>query len=84
MQKVSLAALIFFEDIEGGWMEYQDKLYSVFCRDLKDSEFTFKGKIVKIRYQPIEFGKEEAFFILPVRITKKMVTECRIFEDVKE
>lgn len=71
MQKVSLAALIFFEDIEGGWMEYQDKLYSVFCRDLKDSEFTFKGKIVKIRYQPIEFGKEEAFFHITCQDYKK-------------
>ena len=71
MHKVSLAALIFFEDTEGGWAEYQDKLYSVFCRDLKDTGFSFKGKTVKIRYQPIEFGKEEAFFHITCQDYKK-------------
>ena len=71
MHKVSLAALIFFEDMEGGWAEYQEKLYSVFCRDLKDTGFTFRGKTVKIRYQPIEFGKEEAFFHITCQDYKK-------------
>lgn len=71
MHKVSLAALIFFEDMEGGWAEYQEKLYSVFCRDLKGTGFTFRGKTVKIRYQPIEFGKEEAFFHITCQDYKK-------------
>lgn len=71
MHKVSLAELIVFEDIEGGWAEYQDKLYSVFCRDLKDTGFSFKEKTVKIRYQPIEYGKEEAFFHITCQDFKK-------------
>lgn len=71
MRKVSLAPLIFFEDAEGGWKEYQDKLYSVFCRDLKYTGCSFKGKTVQIRYQPIEFGKEEAFFHITCQDYKK-------------
>lgn len=62
MDKVTLSSLIYYEDAENGWQEYQKELYKIFCRDIKDGELTFKGKIVKIRYQPIKFGKEEAFF----------------------
>ena len=62
MNKVTLSPFMLYEDVKGGWIEYQEKLYTVFCRDLKNAGLEFHGKAVKIRYQPIEFGKEEAFF----------------------
>lgn len=62
MNKVVLNPLILYEDSSGEWAEYEDKIYAVFCRDLKDSGLKYKEKTVKIRYEPIEYGKEEAFF----------------------
>lgn len=62
MNKIVLSPLILYEDMEGGWTQYQEKLYMVFCRDIKEAGLKFQGKNVMIRYQPIEFGKEEAFF----------------------
>lgn len=62
MGRVTLAPLLLYENTEGGWEEYQGILYRLFCRDLRDGDPVFNGKRVKIRYQPIEYGKEEAFF----------------------
>ena len=62
MSTVTLFPLMHYEDAEGGWTQYQEQLYKVFCHDLKDAGLKFQGKAVKIRYQPIEYGKEEAFF----------------------
>ena len=62
MENVVLSDLLLLEDEENGWKAYEEKLYKIFCDDIKDGGLTFKGKIVKIRYEPIEYGKEEAFF----------------------
>lgn len=43
------------------WGEYQEHIYSIFCDDFKISYPVFENKRVKIRYHPIESGKEEAF-----------------------
>lgn len=44
------------------WSEYSDTIYEIFKSDFIDSYPIFKGKRVIIRKEPIEFGKEEAFF----------------------
>ena len=62
MDKIVLSPLMLYEDTEGGWIQYQEKLYMVFCIDMKEAGLKFQGKSVRIRYHPIEFGKEEAFF----------------------
>lgn len=45
-----------------GWDAYQEHIYQLFCNDFKYSNPYFEEKIVKIRFHPIEFNKEEAFF----------------------
>ncbi len=62
MNKLTLSPLMLYGDVEGGWVQYQEELYKVFSKDFKSVGLKFKGKEVKIRYQPIEYGKEEAFF----------------------
>ena len=62
MDKIVLSPLMLYEDTEDGWIQYQEKLYMVFCRDMKEAGLKFQGKSVRIRYHPIEFGKEVAFF----------------------
>ena len=44
------------------WKDYEDLLYSIFKHDFIDSHPDFEGKRVAIRREPIEYGKEEAFF----------------------
>jgi hypothetical protein len=44
------------------WEEYQEFIYSIFKNDFITTFPIFENKKVKIRYHPIEFGKEEAFF----------------------
>ena len=52
------------EPYEGyaSWKEYEDFLYSIFKRDFIDSHPVFEQKRIAVRKEPIEFGKEEAFF----------------------
>lgn len=45
-----------------GWEKYENTIYAIFCKDFKESYPYFKNKKVKIRFHPIEYGKEEAFF----------------------
>lgn len=82
MNKIVLSPLILYEDMEGGWTQYQEKLYMVFCRDIKEAGLKFQGKNVMIRYQPIEFGKEEAFFHITCQDYDKVGREYQILEDV--
>lgn len=56
-----LPELMLYEDYQS-WDDYQEAIYKVFCEDFKESSPEFKGQKVKVRYHPIEFGKEEAFF----------------------
>lgn len=44
------------------WKEYEDFIYGIFKNDFISTYPNFENKRVKIRYHPIEFGKEEAFF----------------------
>lgn len=44
------------------WKEYENAIYEIFKNDFINTYPTFDNKRVKIRYHPIEFGKEEAFF----------------------
>ena len=56
-----LPELMLYEDYES-WDEYQDAIYGVFCDDFKKSYPIYDGKRVKIRYQPIEYNREEGFY----------------------
>ena len=56
-----LPELMLYEDYES-WGEYQDAIYGVFCDDFKKSYPIYDGKRVKIRYQPIEYNREEGFY----------------------
>lgn len=56
-----LPDLLLYDDYES-WDAFQDELYRIFCEDFKNSYPVFENKRVKIRYNPIEFGKEEGFF----------------------
>ncbi len=56
-----LPELVLFENFKS-WDDYQDTLYNIFCSDFKNTFPMFEGKRVKIRFHPIEYGKEEAFF----------------------
>ena len=44
------------------WKDYEDLLYSIFKCDFIEDHPEFEGKRVAIRKEPIEYGKEEAFF----------------------
>lgn len=57
-----LPALVYYDDYGGDWTAYQDALYTIFKADFLDDRPYFEGKVVSIRKQPIEYGKEEAFF----------------------
>ena len=70
MECKRLPDLLLYEDYDS-WEEYQEMLYHIFCEDFKASSPIFENKVVKIRYQPIEFGKEEAFFHLTCQDYKK-------------
>lgn len=56
-----LPDLMLYENYES-WNDYQEALYQIFCNDFKESKPMFEEKLVQIRYQPIEYGKEEAFY----------------------
>lgn len=56
-----LPELEFCEDLNS-WHEYQENIYKIFCDDFINGYPLFRGKQVKIRYAPIEHGKEEGFF----------------------
>ena len=57
-----LPDLLFFDDYNNNWDNYQDAIYNIFKADLIDNPPSFEDKIVKIRWQPIEYDKPEAFF----------------------
>lgn len=57
-----LPDLLFFDDYNNNWDNYQDAIYNTFKADLIDNPPSFEGKIIKIRWQPIEYDKPEAFF----------------------
>jgi len=42
--------------------EYENHIYQIFRNDFINSYPCFDAKRVKIRYEPIEYGKEESFF----------------------
>lgn len=65
-----LPELLLYEDYES-WKAYEDELYKIFCNDFKSSYPQFAGKRVKIRYNPIEYGKEEGFFHVTCQDYKK-------------
>lgn len=56
-----LPQLMLYEDYDG-WTDYQNEIYQIFRQDFIDTFPEFQGKRVKIRYQPIEYGREEAFY----------------------
>lgn len=56
-----LPKLVLYNDY-AGWENYQDVIYQIFRHDFIDTFPEFEGKRVKIRFYPIEFGKEEAFY----------------------
>lgn len=57
-----LPNLELFDDYNNVWNNYQDALYNIFKNDLVDNPPSFDGRKVKIRWQPIEYDKPEAFF----------------------
>ena len=57
-----LPKLEYFDDYENSWEPYQDAIYAIFKGDFIDRHPFFRGKQVNIRKDPIEHGKEEAFF----------------------
>jgi len=65
-----LPALVLYEDY-ANWKEYQDILYKIFSDDFKNSYPVFDGKRVKIRYNPMEFGREEGFYHVTCQDYKK-------------
>lgn len=71
MDYLALSSLLLFENMENDWQQYETKLYQIFCRDLKSNSLYFHGKEVHIRYQPMEFNKEEAFFHVTCQDYKK-------------
>ncbi len=56
-----LPELLYYNNFNS-WSEYQDVLYEIFREDFIKSCPIFENKKVNIRKEPIEFGKEEAFF----------------------
>lgn len=57
-----LPDLVLFNDYSNNWNNYQEVIYNIFKEDIVDNPLSFDGKIIKIRWQPIEYGKPEAFF----------------------
>lgn len=57
-----LPQLELYNSTETRWCEYEDHLYSIFRNDFIDSFPIYNGSKVKIRYHPIENGKEESFY----------------------
>ena len=51
-----------FNDYDNDWNKYQDAVYTIFKNDFIDNHPIFNGQTVKIRWEPIEFNKPEAFF----------------------
>jgi len=51
-----------YYDSSQPWIDYEDFLYSIFRTDFIDSHPEFEGKDVRIRFHPIEYNKEEAFY----------------------
>lgn len=56
-----LPDLIICEDLSK-FNEYQENIYQIFKKDFIETHPEFFGKQVKIRFHPMEYGKEEAFF----------------------
>lgn len=50
------------DDYQNSWDDYESTLYSIFKNDFIENHTYFHGKQVAIRREPIEYGKEEAFF----------------------
>lgn len=65
-----LPELMLYEDYES-WEAYQDILYKIFCNDFKETYPIFDNKKVKIRYTPIEYGREESFYHVTCQDYKK-------------
>lgn len=57
-----LPNLELFDDYNNNWDNYQESLYNIFKNDLIYNPPSFEDKIIKIRWQPIEYNKPEAFF----------------------
>lgn len=55
-----IPGLICYEGQE--WSDYQNTLYEIFRHDFIETHPIFEEKKVNIRFHPIEYGKEEAFF----------------------
>ena len=66
------------------WKEYEDMLYSIFKHDFLDDYPCFENVRVNVKHYPIEYGKEEAFFTPPAKITPVMANVFPILGDVKE
>ena len=66
-----LPDLVFFDDYNNNWNNYQDAIYNIFKADLVDTPPSFEDKIIKIRWQPIEYDKPEAFFHVTCQDYKK-------------
>ena len=65
-----LPKMVFYEDYNS-WDEYQDTIYRIFCNDFKKTYPLLEGKRVKIRYNPIEYGREEGFYHVTCQDYKK-------------
>lgn len=57
-----LPPLEFWDGNTDSWNAYQNTIYGIFRQDFIVSHPIFDGQHVAIRHEPIEFGKEEAFF----------------------
>lgn len=58
-------------DAYSSWDEYQNTIYEIFCNDFKNTYPMLEGKRVKIRYNPIEYGREEGFYHVTCQDYKK-------------
>lgn len=64
MNECWLPELEYFEDYQSSWAIYERVLYDIFRQDFVNDHPKFEGQVVKFRWQPIEYGKPEAFFHL--------------------
>lgn len=70
-----LPNLIYLNDFNGNWKEYEEFIYKIFKVDFIDSRPYFLSKPVNIRKHPQIFNKEQAFFHITSVDTSKLGTD---------
>jgi len=64
--------LLYFEDYNNNWIEYEDVLYNEFKKDFIDSHPYYNNSLVRIKKYPLHDDKEEAFFHLTRKDCKEI------------